>query len=297
MLKKEYRYIFFGLFIFFLSLQPAFAAPGKPALKMGVSGAEVATLQEDLQKLGFFKQSPTGYYGAISEAAVEEFQRKYGLVPDGKAGVNTLKKIDILLKRTKPVKIVVDAGHGGVDKGASRGNVVESEVNLSVSKKLQARLTEYCYDVAMTRSTDTALDGLSNRGKTRQERDLNARTDIINRSGARFFVSIHADSNPYSPSDTGSIVYYNDKYPESKALAESIQKALNDIRVKNVKRKVRSCREANFYILCNSSIPGVLIETAFITNAGERKLLATDSFRELLAGAILTGIENTGPWN
>jgi len=255
----------------------------------GMSSPEISAVQRYLKRLGFFTLGPTGYFGDATEASVIKFQTKHNISPDGKVGTITYKKIKELIKQTDPIKIVIDPGHGGVDAGASKGNVVESEVTLSISKKLKACLDEYGYDAVLTRSSDIALDSLSGRGETRQERDLNARTNIINESGAVFFVSIHADSLPDSPSITGSVVYYNDKYPKSRELAQNIQKALNSIPA----RQSHDCQKADYYVLRNSNVPGVLVETAFITNSRERKLLLTDSFRDKLAEAILEGIENT----
>ena len=88
---------------------------------------------------------------------------------------------------------------------------------------------------------------------------MNARANIINESGAVLFVSIHADSLPDSPSTSGSVVYYNDKYPKSGELAKNIQKALNSVTA----RQSHDCQKADYYILRNSNVPGVLIETAY----------------------------------
>ena len=269
------------------------AVKTRTVLINGMSNPSVTALQRDLKQLGYFSLNPTGYYGNATEAAVIKLQKKYGMNPDGRVGSNTYTKIDILLKRITPVKIVVDPGHGGIDSGASKGKVVESEVTLSISKKLKAYLDAGGYDVLLTRSKDISLDSLSNNGKTRQERDLNARSNMINENSAKLFVSIHVDSYPEIPSFTGSTVYYNNKYPKSKELAQNIQKALNNITAKNFKRQAHDCQVADYYVLRNSDVPGVLVETAFITNTKERQLLATDDYRNKIAQAIMTGIQNT----
>lgn len=281
------------LMLFTVSSRIACAGTNSPVLKKGMNGTAVTILQKDLKQLGFFNQNPTGYYGDITEAAVIKFQKKYGITPDGRAGTNTYNKIDILLKRIEPVKIVVDPGHGGIDTGTSKGNIVESEVTLSISKKIKTYLDAEGYNVILTRSKDTALDSLSVSGENRQEKDLNARTNMINKSGAELFVSVHVDSLPGSPSTTGSTVYYNDKYTKSRELAQNIQKALNNVTVSNLKRQTRNSQAADYYVLCNSNVPGVLVETAFITNIKELQLLATDDFRNKIAKAISTGIKNT----
>ena len=269
------------------------AVKNRPVLKKGVTSPDVTSLQRDLKQLGFFTMNPTGYYGDITEAATIKFQKKYGIAPDGMAGTDTYKKIDILLKRIEPVKVIIDPGHGGIDVGTSKGNVVESEVTLSISKKIKTYLDAEGYDVTLTRSKDTALDSLSVSGETRQEKDLNARTNIINKSGAELFVSIHVNSSTDSPSATGSVVYYNDKYAKSRELAQNIQKALNSVTASNLKRQTHDSQAADYYVLCNSNVPGVLVETAFITNTKELQLLATNDFRNKITNAISTGIENT----
>lgn len=269
------------------------AKKNSTALVNGMRSPEVTTLQRYLKRLGYFPLEPTGYYGDATEAAVIKFQKQYGMTPDGRVGAITYDQIKTLLKQIVPLKIVVDPGHGGIDSGASKGNVVESEVTLSISKKLKTNLEEYGYSAILTRSKDTALDSLSDNGKTRQERDLNARVNIIDNSGAKLFVSIHVNSHPDFPSSTGSVVYYNDKYPKSRELARNIQKALNSITAGNLKRQAHNSEISDFYVLRNSNLPGVLVETAFISNTKERQLLATDEYRNKITNAIMTGILNT----
>ncbi len=66
-------------------------------LKSGMKGEDVMMLQQELSKLGFFNASPTGYYGEITLSAVKNFQKAYGLYPDGVAGKNTVNRIKELL--------------------------------------------------------------------------------------------------------------------------------------------------------------------------------------------------------
>lgn len=291
MRKKYIDWGFIALLSLALSFQPVFARSGKPILKKGMSGIQVTQLQKNLKKLGYFTSNPTGVFGDITESSVKKFQQKYRIPITGVVAALTYNKLDILLKRADPIKIVVDPGHGGIDIGTSKDSVIESKVDLSISKKLKSFLDSDIYSAVLTRSTDIALDSRSNNGDTRQERDLNARTNIINKSGAKLFVSIHVNSYPESPSTNGSIVYYNDKYPQSRVLAQDIQKALNNLKIRNLKRQTNNSQTADYYVLKNSNIPGVIVETAFITNVKERQLLATDSFREKIAKAISTGIK------
>lgn len=266
---------------------------GKPYLKKGMNGKSVTEVQNALKKLKYFVQEATGYFGEATEAAVRDFQKHNGITATGIVGVLTYVEIDTLLNKTGTSAIVIDPGHGGIDVGASKGKVEESSVNLEISKKLRDYAADARFNVKMTRSKDISLDYLSKISGTRELKDLNARTEIINSSKAVMFVSIHVNSCPDSTLPSGSIVFYNDKLPGSKTLAGNIQSALNKVYTGSFKRDTHNSQTADFYVLRNSNIPGVLVETAYITNSQERTLLLTDSFQNKIAKAILTGIEKT----
>ncbi len=185
--------------------------------------------------------------------------------------------------------IVIDPGHGGIDGGANRNDLLEKDINLDIAKKTCALLEAEQYRVLMTRQEDVSLDGLNNSSKSRHRRDLNARVDIINGSGADIFISIPVNCIPKSPSANGSVVFYNNKHAGSKELAYCIQRALNGIETPGMDRKKHDPKMADFFLLRNAAIPGVLVETAFISNETEKKLLTGDSFKSSLASAIAQG--------
>lgn len=185
--------------------------------------------------------------------------------------------------------IVIDAGHGGIDGGTNKDGILEKEVNLAIAQKLKAIMERKGYTIVMTREEDVSLDGLDHSSQDRHKRDLNARVDIIGHSNAQLFISIHVNCNLKKPATDGAIVFYNNKFQESETLAYHIQRVLNDMIVNGKKRTAHDPQQAKFYILSNSQIPGVIVETAFISNAEERKLLTSDKFREQLASAIADG--------
>jgi peptidoglycan hydrolase-like protein with peptidoglycan-binding domain len=85
-------------------------AAKKPAgLKAGSSGKEVLQLQKDLVRLGYMKVSPTGQFGSITEGALTQFQKYYGLDPNGIASSGTLSVISRLLGKE-------DSSRGDVDR-------------------------------------------------------------------------------------------------------------------------------------------------------------------------------------
>lgn len=88
------------------------------ALKKGMSGSEVETLQSNLKKLGYFEDSVTGFFGTVTENAVKKFQEEHRLTVDGIAGDETLAYIDKLLNPTITAGIVLKKGMSGDDVAA-----------------------------------------------------------------------------------------------------------------------------------------------------------------------------------
>lgn len=190
------------------------------------------------------------------------------------------------------IDIMIDPGHGGADTGADKGHVTESEVTLDISNKLKKYLEDRSYSIGLTRNSDISLYQLSGISGTIQKRELDARVNIINKSGAKIFVSVHVNSYPEYPGMSGSIVYYNPENSQSRDLSGCIQKKLNGLVFTDFKRDRHDPQEADFYLLKNSNITGVLVETAFITNSYDHKLLSQDGFRSRIAEAIAEGIDD-----
>lgn len=187
--------------------------------------------------------------------------------------------------------IVVDPGHGGIDGGTNKDGILEKEINLAISKKLKEFLEQKGYTVIMTRGEDISLDNLDNSSQSRHKRDLNARVNIINNSNAQLFLSIHVNCNIKKPTTDGAIVFYNEKFQENKVLAYCIQRSLNAMIINGKNRTVHDPQQGKYFLLAYSQIPGVIVETAFMSNPEERQLLAKDEFREELARAIADGVE------
>ncbi|HEX2944718.1 MAG TPA: divergent polysaccharide deacetylase family protein [Clostridia bacterium] len=187
--------------------------------------------------------------------------------------------------------IVIDPGHGGVDGGANRDGILEKDINLAIAKKLKLRLEQKAYKVIMTREKDISLDDRNESSSSRHQRDLNARLDVINNSNAQMFLSIHVNCNLSKPATDGSIVFFGEKFPQSRQLAYLVQRSFNSMVVDGVKRTVHDPQTSNYFLLKHSRIPGVIAETAFISNAEERRRLTEAPFQEQLAEALSYAIE------
>ena len=183
--------------------------------------------------------------------------------------------------------IVIDPGHGGPDGGASSGDVLEKDLNLSVSLKLRDIVNANGNSAVMTRETDDVEMGQN--GKYSKKTDLQHRMDVLNSSQGNIFVSIHM--NKFSDSKySGAQVFSSDNGDESKQLGEMIQASLkNDL--DNSNTRAAKGNERNVYILKNAKVPAVLVECGFLSNPDELKHLTEEDYQKKLAEAIYKGIE------
>jgi N-acetylmuramoyl-L-alanine amidase len=187
--------------------------------------------------------------------------------------------------------IVIDAGHGGIDGGTKSGDLLEKEINLDIAKRLKETLELRGYNIILTREEDISLDKLSKISGSRHLKDLNARTCIINSSNAQLFLSIHVNYHINNSNANGAIVFFNEKYAESGTLAYCIQRAMNKIEFNNKKQTIHDPKNGKYYLLAYSNIPGVIIETAFLSNESDRINLRNGEFLELIAWSIADGVD------
>ncbi len=183
--------------------------------------------------------------------------------------------------------IVVDPGHGGIDPGAvGYGGLVEKEIVLQVSKRLEKLLTDAGANVIMTRETDIDY-GTPGSGSLlkRKREDLSKRVAMANDKNASVFLSIHVNAFP-SSRWSGAQTFYQNKETEGKLLAECIQGELIRI-MGNTKR---AAKHSDFYTTRNTKMPGVIIEIGFISNHSEAKLLKNAAYQRKLAYAIYSGL-------
>lgn len=191
--------------------------------------------------------------------------------------------------------IVVDAGHGGVDGGASNAYIKEKDINLDIALKLQKKLEGGGAKAIMTRSSDVEL-GISDRiDRSRYLNDLNARVSIINNSGANMFVSIHANASRKNPSARGAIAFYNNSHPHNREMAYIFQNLFNTSGFEynsTIYKSHHVPQKGEYYLLTNAKIPGIIVETGFITSSTDLMLLKKQEYRQYMADTIYQGIIN-----
>ncbi len=195
--------------------------------------------------------------------------------PVGQAGVNK-------------IRIVLDAGHGGIDGGVSgvRSGVKESELNLKVVKKLEKYLIDAGMVVYLTRNSEAGLYGVANSSLKRK--DMENRKKIIEKVKPNLVISIHM--NNYSVSTRrGAQVFYNSQNEKSKLLAQSVQDSFNAM-----EEATRTCSAlaGDYYIIQCTKYPSIIAECGFLSNPEEEALLLTDNYQESLAYNIFKGISS-----
>jgi len=185
--------------------------------------------------------------------------------------------------------VVIDAGHGGRDPGASgRGGVTEEEVNLKIALKLRRLIEQGGGTAIMIREDDSGLytEGGNVTG-TRKSEDLKNRHALINSCGADILISIHLNSFPQSQYYGAQTFYMKDE-DKSRKLAENIQKELIKVLDRGNHRKAKAVD--SIYILKNNNMPGALVECGFLSNSEEEQLLDDEHYQEKIAWSIFVGV-------
>lgn len=215
--------------------------------------------------------------------------------------------------------VAIDAGHGGVDTGASKNGISESHIALGVSKQLVTILnSDPEFKAFLTRSQDHAME-------------LPARVQSAKRNKSDLFVSIHANSSP-DPKSQGMEIYFRneleadqeslrlasqenqlDDLPSRKlknkgdlpSILQDMRRSLNTVKsyelswhlVGNWKvpfSKTRSLpiKQGPFHVINEQTSPSVLVEIGFVTNEKEAKRLATATYQKEIAQAIYKGLRD-----
>lgn len=215
--------------------------------------------------------------------------------------------------------VAIDAGHGGMDRGATAGKIHESTVALGISRELLYTISKNPeFKAFLVRENDTQVE-------------LHDRLKIAKKKKSDIFVSIHANSSP-DPNSHGMEVYFrNELEPDQDSLRLANQEnQLELIKNKNDKNKgdmpsiltdlqrshstlksyemswhivenwkvpfsrTRSLpiKQGPFHVINDHSVPAILIEVGFITNSKEAKRLVTPSYQREIAQAIFKGLQD-----
>jgi N-acetylmuramoyl-L-alanine amidase len=211
-------------------------------------------------------------------------------------------------------RVVLDAGHGGTDPGATASELLEKEITLDIGRRLRKRLETDGFEVVVTRDGDRTVA-------------LKDRAQLANDSRSDIFVSIHvnallkhtdargietyylgATSDPkltqlaaaenrvsgYSIADMRTLldgVYADARRDESHALAGAVQRELfTTLRKSDPGLENWGVKRAPFLVLVATDMPAVLAEVGCISNEKEAALLRRPEYRQQIADALFAGI-------
>lgn len=206
--------------------------------------------------------------------------------------LNKNKDIEVFSNSYEPTyTIVVDAGHGEPDGGASsRNGVAEAGLNLEIALKLAEELESLGYEVILTRKTEMNVADSDKQTPIRAMKvsDINNRIKIVNESNADMLISIHLN-NFENPKYYGWQTFYQKNSDVSKVIAENIQTGISNQIDRENNRTALSI--TNIKLIDQSKIPAVIVECGFLSNEEDLRLLLTDEYKMQLVNGIVEGIE------
>lgn len=164
--------------------------------------------------------------------------------------------------------VVIDAGHGGTDLGASRNGINEKEIVLKIAKKIKALNQNQNLEIILTRDDDTYPS-------------LTDRTKKINELKPDFALSLHVNNSPRETTDCKGMEVFVQENEVSKKLATKFSESFQDAKI----------RAGNLHILRESKLPTILLELGFMNNPDERNYLASEKGQSETAEKILKFID------
>ncbi len=220
--------------------------------------------------------------------------------------------------------VVIDAGHGGKDPGAISGKVNEKDVVLAIALKLGNYIEKNLRNIKViyTRKTDKFIElhersAIANRNKA--DLFISIHADAVDakkiQGTSTYVMGLHkvqenlevakrensvileeknykknySGFDPNSPEYEIIFSLYQDVYLHQSILfADKVQKQFK----KRAGRKDRGVKQAGLVVLWNCTMPGVLIETGFVTNPNERKFLKSDYGQSIIASAIFRAVRS-----
>lgn len=183
--------------------------------------------------------------------------------------------------------IIIDAGHGGEDGGAtSCTGVLESALNLEIAIRLNDLMHLLGYNTVMVRTTDTAIHTQGNTIAARKASDLKARVQLANTTEHGLLISIHQNyftDERYS----GAQVFYS-----ATAGSEKLGKLLqtNMVSTLNPGSNRRAKRSSGVYLMEHIACTGVLVECGFLSNRIEEAKLRSPDYQKKLCCVIASSV-------
>ena len=185
--------------------------------------------------------------------------------------------------------IVIDAGHGGEDGGAtSCSGILESKYNLEIAQTLNDLFHLLGYHTIMVRTTDISVYTQGNTIAEKKISDLRQRVKLTNETENALLISIHQNTFPDSRY-SGAQVFYGPS-GDSAALAKKLQQVFCTSINPGSKRKAKTAD--GIYLMQQIQCTGVLVECGFLSNVQEEAALRTVAYQQKICCAIAATVSN-----
>jgi len=198
------------------------------------------------------------------------------------------------LSRSKSIRVVIDAGHGGSFNGAQYNGVLEKNINLTIAKKIQALSGEYNVEVILSRESDVTP------GSNELRESLEYITALPKNKNADLFISIHVNSTEsgqegkVQTSRSGFQIYIplnaSKVYEGSLKFGSVMTEVIKPDYTIEPELKQTQGNGGNIFILRNATVPALLIECGYMDNPTDLKYLLDEMNQEKIARDILEGI-------
>ncbi|WLR43027.1 N-acetylmuramoyl-L-alanine amidase [Bacillus carboniphilus] len=178
-------------------------------------------------------------------------------------------------------KLVLDPGHGGNDPGAVGNGLREKDLNLKIAKFCSDHINQNFENVQvlMTRSTDKTLS-------------LRERTNYANNQKADYYCSIHINAG----GGNGFESYIYSGAFSSKPRTDALRNVLHNKIISRLNFRDRGKKQANFFVLRETSMPAVLTENLFIDNSSNANYLKSDSNLKAIGISHAEGLASAHGW-
>ncbi len=186
--------------------------------------------------------------------------------------------------------IIIDAGHGGEDGGTqSSDGTLEKKINLEISLKINELLLSKGFKTVLTRDGDYMIyDESASTQREKKVSDIHNRMKIIEENGDCILISVHQNyfrESKYS----GTQVFYSKNNPDSKILADEIQRSVvSSVQPDNTRQIKES--GTDIYLLYHSQVPAVMVECGFMSNEAEADRLKDEDYQLKISEAIVNGL-------
>jgi len=266
-------------------------------------GDDVASLQEQLQELGFYSHRVDGHFGPGTYEALSNYQLNSGLQDDGVCGPDTLAALKLLGRRITggsphairereqvrnagPMlagkRVVIDPALGGANKGQSvagmHGQISEEEILWDLASRIKGRMISAGMETILSRPR---MD----------DPDHTSRAEIANAFGADLVISLQCDNYPNEKAHGVATFYFGSDTGNSSLTGETLSGFIQ--REICARTEFQNCgtHARTWEMLRFTQAPTVELVAGYLTNPGDVARLTDPAVRDSIAEAVVVAVK------